>query len=107
MNPYLLLFFAVIAEIIATSALKASDGLSKLIPSLIVFTGYSLAFWLMSISLKTLPVGIVYAIWSGLGIVGIAIIGVIYFKEAFSMWHFTGMSFILIGIIILNLVTNT
>lgn len=107
MNVYLILGLAIIAEIISTSALKVSHGFSRLIPSLIVIGGYSLAFWLLSLTLKTLPVSIVYAIWSGLGIVGIALIGIFYFREPFGLWHFLGISSILIGVIILNLVTSS
>lgn len=107
MISYLLLLFAVIAEIIATSALKVSDGFTKLFPSLVVAVGYFLAFWLMSLTLKTLPVSIVYAIWSGLGIVGISIIGISYFSEEFGLWHLIGTLFILIGVIVLTLVTKS
>ena len=107
MNAYLVLVFAVIFEIIATSSLKLSDGFSKFYPSLFVVVGYSSAFWLMSITLKTLPVGIVYALWSGLGIIGIAIIGGVYFKEAYTAWHVFGIFLILAGITILSLVTNS
>jgi small multidrug resistance pump len=106
MNPYYLLFIAIIAEIIATSALKASNGFSKLYPALIVVLGYATSFWFMSITLKVLPVGIVYAIWSGLGILGIAIIGIFYFHEAFGLWHLLGTSLIIAGVIILSLVTK-
>lgn len=105
-NPYLLLFVAILAEISGTSALKASYGMSRLVPSLIVIGSYSLSFWLMSLALKTLPVGVVYAIWCGLGIVGIAFIGVFYFKESFGIWHLLGTLFIAIGVFILSLVTS-
>ena len=105
MNAYLLLFFAVIAEIIATSALKMSYGFSRLYPSLIVVSGYSVAFWLMSISLKTMPVSILYSLWAGLGILGIALIGIFYFKEPFTVWHLIGTFFIIVGIVILCSVT--
>ena len=106
MSAYVILFFAVIAEIIATSALKMSHGFTKLTPSLVVVSGYSVAFWLMSISLKTLPVSILYSLWAGLGILGIALIGVFYFKEAFTFWHLLGTLFILAGIVILCMVTD-
>ncbi len=105
MNAYLLLFIAVIAEIIGTSALKASFGLSKLNPSLLVAAAYGLSFWTMSLTLKVLPVSIVYAIWCGLGILGIACIGVLYYGEDFGLWHFLGMSCIVAGILILSFIT--
>lgn len=103
---YTLLLIAILAEIIATSALKASDGFTRLLPSIIVFIGYTTAFYLMSLTLKFLPVGIVYAIWSGLGIVGIALIGVFYYNESFTVWHALGIGLILLGVWILNLVTG-
>lgn len=106
MNAYLLLLIAVIAEIVGTTALKASYGLSKLYPSLLVATAYSLSFWTMALTLKILPVSIVYAIWSGLGIFGIAIIGVLYYEEAFGLWHFLGMSLIVAGVFILSFITK-
>lgn len=106
MSAYGILFFAVIAEIIATSALKLSNGFSRLYPSLVVIAGYSTAFWLMSVALKTLPVGVLYALWCGLGILGIALIGVFYFKETFGIWHFLGTGLIIAGIAILSLVTE-
>lgn len=107
MSAYLLLLLAVVFEVIATSFLKMSDGFTKLIPSIIVTIGYCCAFWLMSITLKALPVGIVYAIWSGLGIVGIAIIGVIYFREIFGIWHFIGTALIVTGVFILSLIAKS
>lgn len=106
MVSYVLLFFAVIAEIIATSALKMSQGFTKLYPTLIVVCGYTIAFWLMGIALKTLPVSILYSLWGGLGIMGIALIGVYYFHEEFTVWHFIGTSLIITGIVILCLATD-
>lgn len=103
---YILLLIAILAEIIATSALKASDGFTRLLPSIIVFVGYTIAFYLMSLTLKFLPVGIIYAIWSGLGIVGIALIGVFYYNESFTVWHALGIGLILLGVWILNLMTG-
>lgn len=106
MGAYLFLLVAVIAEIIGTSALKASYGMSKLYPSILVVGAYALAFWTLSLSLKVLPVSIVYAIWSGLGILGIAFIGVFYYSESFGIWHFCGMILIVAGIFILTLITH-
>lgn len=106
MNAYVLLLIAVAAEIVGTSALKASYGLSKLNPSLLVGAAYGLSFWTMSLTLKDLPVSVVYAIWSGLGIFGIACIGVIYYGESFGLWHFVGMTCIISGILILSMVTT-
>lgn len=103
---YVYLLIAILAEIMATSALKASEGFTKLFPSIIVAAGYSTAFYLMSLTLKTLPVGVVYAIWSGLGIVGIAMIGVFYYNESFTVWHALGIALILAGVFLLNMITG-
>lgn len=106
MTAYIFLFIAILSEIIATSFLKLSYGFSKLFPSVIVIIGYSLSFFLLSLSLKTLPVNIVYAIWCGLGILGIAFIGTYFFQEAFGWWNLIGTLLIMIGVIILTLTTK-
>lgn len=102
---YFYLLVAILAEIAATSMLKLTDGFSKLIPSIGVAAGYAVAFYLLSLTLRSLPVGVVYAIWSGLGIVGIALIGIFFFKEELHFWHWVGIALILGGVMILNLVT--
>jgi small multidrug resistance pump len=107
MNAYVLLLIAVVAEIIGTTALKASYGMSKLNPSLLVALGYGISFWTMSLTLKVLPVSVVYAIWSGLGVLGIACIGVLYYGENFGVWHCVGMSCILTGVLILSFITSS
>jgi multidrug transporter EmrE-like cation transporter len=106
MNPYVTLFIAIAFEILATTALKVSNGLSKLVPSGIVAIGYGVSFWLMSLTLKVLPISIVYAIWAGVGILGIACIGIFYFGEQFGLWHIIGTLLIVSGVYILSLVTK-
>jgi small multidrug resistance pump len=98
-----LLSIAIAAEILGTLSLKASDGLSKLWPSLGVLIGYALAFTLMAISLKKLDVGITYAIWSGVGIIGAAIGGVIFFNQHLSRMTIIGMAIIIVGVVVMNL----
>ena len=83
---YLYLAVAIIAEVIATSALKASDEFSKLVPSVIVVVGYGVAFYCLSMVLKTIPVGVAYAVWSGLGIVLISIVGLVMFVLSPTMF---------------------
>ena len=92
-----------IAEVIATSALKAAEGFTKLVPSLIVIAGYSIAFFFLSLTLKSIPVGIAYAIWSGVGITFISIIGFFIYKQALDLPAIIGISFIVLGVIIINL----
>jgi small multidrug resistance pump len=100
---WVLLSIAIAAEILGTLSLKASDGLSKLWPSLGVLIGYALAFTLMAISLKKLDVGITYAIWSGVGIIGAAIGGVIFFDQQLSRMTIVGMAIIIVGVVVMNL----
>ena len=100
---WIFLSIAIAAEILGTLSLKASDGLSKLWPSLGVLIGYALAFTLMAISLKKLDVGITYAIWSGVGIIGAAIGGVIFFDQHLSRMTIIGMAIIIVGVVVMNL----
>lgn len=102
MPPYVLLFFAIIAEVIATSALKASQGFSLLIPSIITVIGYMVAFFLLSLTLKSIPVGIAYAIWSGAGIILISIVGWVVFKQQLDFAAILGLTLMIIGILVIQ-----
>lgn len=105
--PYLILFLAVLAETIGTTALQASQQFTRLVPSVIVVVAYSVSFLLLGWALKFLPVGIAYAIWSGLGIVLIAIIGFLVFSQRLDLPAVLGMAMILGGILVINLFSNT
>jgi small multidrug resistance pump len=100
---YVFLLGAIISEVVGTSALKLSDGFSKLWPSVIVVLAYGLSFFLLSLTLKRMGVGTAYAIWSGLGTALIVIIGILYFKEDVSVLKITSILLIVIGVIGLNL----
>ncbi len=100
---YLYLFLAVAAETIGTTALQASQQFTRLGPSVIVVVGYGLAFYFMSLTLRAMPVGIVYAIWSGLGIVLIAVIGLVVFGQRLDWPAILGMGMILTGILVIHL----
>ncbi|SMO41500.1 small multidrug resistance pump [Ruegeria faecimaris] len=106
-KAYLLLLLAVVAETIGTTALQASQQFSRFWPSVLVVVGYGIAFYLMALTLKYMPVGIVYAIWSGLGIVLIAIIGFIVFGQRLDLPGIAGLSMILGGILIIHLFSGT
>ncbi|MBU3642893.1 MAG: multidrug efflux SMR transporter [Candidatus Nanopelagicaceae bacterium] len=101
--PWLLLSVAIVAEVFGTLSLKASDGLSKLWPSIGVLVGYASAFALMAVSLKKLDVGITYAIWSGVGIIGAAIGGYVFFNQEISKVSMLGMAIIIVGVVVMNL----
>ena len=99
---WLYLSVAIVLEVVATSALKASDGFTRLLPSLLVVAGYSAAFYTLSLTLRTLPVGIVYAVWSGVGVVLITLVGWLWFKQALDVPAFIGIALISSGVIVLN-----
>ena len=99
---YLYLAIAIIAEVIATNALKASEEFTRLGPSIIVVLGYGAAFYFLSLVLKTIPVGVAYAIWSGVGIVLIAIVAAIMFKQVPDIPAIVGMVLIVSGVVVIN-----
>jgi small multidrug resistance pump len=101
------LVIAVVAEVIATSALKASEEFSKPIPTIIVVLGYGIAFYLLTLVLRTIPIGIAYALWSGLGIVLVAIVGTFYYKESLDLPAMLGIGFILAGVFIVNIFSKS
>ena len=98
---HIYLAFAIIAEVIATSALKASAEFTKVIPSIIVVVGYGVAFYLLTHVLKTMPVGITYAIWSGLGIVLVTIAGMFLYKQMPDLPAVIGMGLIIAGVVVI------
>ncbi|KES16001.1 MULTISPECIES: DMT family transporter [Gilliamella] len=106
MNAYLLLFGAIICEVIATSSLKLSNGFTNLTFSIITIVGYSASFYILSLALKTIPVGIAYAIWSGIGIIIISLIAWIFLKQSLDLAALIGMGFIIFGVVIINLFSN-
>lgn len=103
MNGYAWLGIAIVAEVIATTALKASVGFTRLVPSIVTSVGYVIAFYCMSQSMKTVPVGIGYAIWSGIGIVLITVLAWVLFKQKLDLPAVVGMGMILAGVLVINL----
>jgi small multidrug resistance pump len=104
---YVYLSIAIIAEVVATSALKASEEFTKLVPSIIVIVGYGFSFYFLSLVLKIIPVGITYAIWSGIGIVLITIAGAVFFKQIPDMPAMIGMALIISGVVVINVFSKT
>ena len=107
MNHWLALAIAISGEVIATSALKASNEFTRLLPSIIVVVGYGTAFYFMAISMRVLPVGIMYAIWSGMGIVLVSIIGWLVYKQTLDLPSMIGMGLIIAGVIVINLFSKS
>ena len=104
---WLMLLAAIIAEVSATSALKASDGFTKFWPSVIVIVGYALAFFLLSLLVKVLPVGIVYAIWCGVGIALIAVVGWFYLGQKLDLPAILGIILITAGVVLISLFSRS
>ncbi|ODS82426.1 MAG: QacE family quaternary ammonium compound efflux SMR transporter [Devosia sp. 66-14] len=98
---------AIIAEVIATTALRAADGFTQLWPSLISIVGYVVAFYFLSLTLRSMPVGIAYAIWSGVGIVLISLAGWLIYKQLLDLPALIGMALIMAGVIVINLFSKT
>ena len=107
MNSHVLLAVAIIAEVAATAALKASEGFSKLGPAAVAMVGYAIALYLLSLTLKTIPVGIAYAIWSGVGIVLISAIGWVAFGQRPDAPAVVGLALIVSGVLIVNLLSKS
>lgn len=104
---YILLLLAIIAEVIATTALAKSSSFTKLTPSLVAIVGYAAAFWFLSFPMRVMPTGIVYAIWSGMGIVLISGIAWVWYRETLDLPAILGLAFILIGVVIINVFSKS
>ncbi|MFI8417044.1 DMT family transporter [Serratia sp. NPDC078593] len=107
MTGFMYLTVAIIAEVIATTMLKASEGFTRLWPSLLVVLGYGVAFWGLSMVVKTMPLGIVYAIWSGMGIVLVSIAAVFVYNQKLDWPAIIGMVLIITGVLVINLLSKT
>jgi len=103
----IIFFFAVLSEVTATTALKFSEGFTKLIPSVVVVLGYGLSFYLLSLTLKVMPIGIAYAFWSGIGIILTVIAGIVLWHETLDWARGIGIFLIMVGILIINLFSKS
>lgn len=106
MNGWWLLLLAIISEVIGSTALKASQGFTRLLPSLVVVLGYGLAFYFLSLTLKTIPLNTAYAVWSGLGTALIAALGWLVLKEPMNGTIALGIVLIIVGVVVLNLASR-
>ena len=107
MLGYLYLSIAIVMEVIATSSMKALDGFNKPLPLVLVVVGYSVSLFLLSIVVKTVPVGVAYAIWSGLGIVLVSIVALIIYQQQLDLPAIIGMSLIVAGVVVMQLFSKT
>lgn len=104
---YLYLTIAILCEVVATTALKAANGFTVLLPSLVVFLGYIGAFYFLSLSLSAIPLGVAYAVWSGLGIVLVSILGWFVYHQSLDWAAIVGMAMILGGVVFIKLFSKT
>ncbi|WP_419898924.1 DMT family transporter [Roseomonas sp. USHLN139] len=104
---YLWLAIAIVAEVAATSALKAAEGFTRLVPSLITVVGYAIAFLCLSLTLRSIPVGIAYAIWSGVGIVLVSLVAWFWYRQSLDLPAMIGMGMIMAGVLVINLFSRT
>ena len=104
---YLYLLVAIVFEVLATTALKETHGFTRLLPSLVTVAGYGLAFYFLSLPLRTMPVGIVYALWCGAGIIMITAIGWVWFRQQLDLPALVGMGLIMAGVVVINLFSKT
>ena len=107
MPNWIYLVIAIACEVAATSALKAAEGFTRLVPSLIVVTGYVAAIYLLSLTLRTIPVGVSYAIWSGVGVALIAVIGWAFLGQKLDLPAIIGLILIVAGVVVINLFSKT
>ncbi|WP_411748637.1 multidrug efflux SMR transporter SsmE [Serratia marcescens] len=106
MSAFMYLTMAIVAEVIATTMLKASEGFTRLWPSLLVVLGYGVAFWGLSMVVKSMPLGIVYAIWSGMGIVLVSVAAVFVYQQKLDWPAIFGMGLIIAGVLVINLLSK-
>jgi small multidrug resistance pump len=106
MNAWLLLTLAIVAEVVATSALKASEGFTRFWPSTLVVVGYAVAFYCLSLVLKSIPVGVAYAIWAGLGVVLVTLVAWLVYGQRIDLPGLIGMGLIIAGVAVLNLFSS-
>jgi small multidrug resistance pump len=107
MSGYLFLGIAIAAEVIATTSMKALDGFNKPLPLLLVVVGYGLSLWLLSLVVKTIPIGIAYAVWAGLGIVLVSIAALFIYEQKLDLPAILGMSMIVAGVVVIQLFSST
>lgn len=107
MSQWLYLAIAILAEVFATSMLKLSNGFTRLIPSACSIIGYMISFYCLSQTLKTMPVGIAYAVWSGIGIVCVSLIAWVKFGQKLDLAAIIGIGFILVGVLVINLLSKS
>jgi small multidrug resistance pump len=107
MSGYVYLAIAICAEVVATTSMKALAGFSRPLPLLLVVTGYSLSFWMLALVVRTIPVGIAYAIWAGLGIVLVSVAATVLYRQYLDLPAVLGMGLIIAGVVVIQLFSRS
>ena len=107
MNKWIYLTLAIFSEVMATASLKSTEGFTKLWPSVLVLVGYSAAFYFLSLTLDAIPIGVAYAIWSGVGVAAITLVSIFFFDQKIDTAGFIGIGLIVAGVIILRLFSES
>ena len=107
MSGYVYLAIAIAAEVVATTSMKAVDGLSKPLPLFLVIAGYALAFWMLTLVVRSIPVGIAYAIWAGMGIVLVSIAAAYLYGQKLDLPAMLGMGLIVAGVVVIQLFSGS
>jgi multidrug transporter EmrE-like cation transporter len=107
MKTFGILFLAILSEVIATTSLKFSEGFTRLVPSVVVVIGYGSSFYLLSVALKSMPLGVAYAIWSGVGLILTVIAGMVLFRETLDWARVIGILLIIAGIVFINVFSKS
>ncbi|HCP53993.1 MULTISPECIES: DMT family transporter [Pseudomonas] len=107
MSGYLYLAIAITAEVIATTSMKALNGFSKPLPLLLVIVGYAISFWMLSLVVKTIPVGVAYAVWAGLGIVLVSIAAAVLYQQTLDLAAIAGMALIIAGVVVIQMFSRS
>ncbi len=105
--PWFLLTLAIIGEIVGTTALKLSEGFTRPLPGIVAIIGYAVAFYFLAMVLRTIPIGVAYAVWSGVGVAAMALIGLVMFGQRLDPAAIIGIALIVAGVVVLNTMSGT
>ena len=106
MNNWVYLGLAIVSEVIATASLKSTEGFTRLVPSIVVLVGYSAAFYFLSLTLDTIPIGVAYAVWSGVGVATITLVSFLVYDQKIDAAGLLGIGLIVAGVVVLRLVSE-
>ena len=107
MNNWVYLGLAIVSEVLATASLKSTEGFTRLVPSIVVLVGYLAAFYFLSLTLDTIPIGVAYAVWSGVGVATITLVSFVLYDQKIDVAGLVGIGLIVAGVVVLRLFSET